>query len=182
MAAASTGARAPSSATIATSAAEASPHLLHLPSADAKVTNTRALRKPIPCVSVCISTDVHRSKLPLHAFRTSCPSLVISLETSTWTSLLTSRRHNFCQGLQPPSYPEASCVRSWVTRWDYGLNDNVQTFPWPSAGGPSSGSRFDAAPNIDHSQPFVKKDLSEWMQWLREYVGFDGWRYQPASL
>ncbi|EIE21645.1 glycoside hydrolase [Coccomyxa subellipsoidea C-169] len=39
-----------------------------------------------------------------------------------------------------------------------------------------SGSRFDAAPNIDHSQPFVKRDLSEWMQWLREYVGFDGWR------
>ncbi|KAK9908484.1 hypothetical protein WJX75_008568 [Coccomyxa subellipsoidea] len=43
-------------------------------------------------------------------------------------------------------------------------------------GGPSSGSRFDAAPNIDHSQPFVKRDLSEWMQWLREHVGFDGWR------
>ncbi|KAL4435447.1 hypothetical protein ABPG77_006209 [Micractinium sp. CCAP 211/92] len=40
----------------------------------------------------------------------------------------------------------------------------------------SSGEFFDAAPNIDHSQPFVKRDLSEWLVWLREHVGFDGWR------
>ena len=48
-----------------------------------------------------------------------------------------------------------------------------------SAGGPSSGDRFDAAPNIDHSQPFVKRDVAEWMQWLRAQVGFDGWRCVP---
>lgn len=43
-------------------------------------------------------------------------------------------------------------------------------------GGPSSGELFPAAPNVDHSQNFVKSDITEWMQWLREYVGYDGWR------
>lgn len=43
-------------------------------------------------------------------------------------------------------------------------------------GNKSSGDSFDAAPNIDHSQEFVKRDLCEWMQWLRNHVGFDGWR------
>jgi hypothetical protein len=40
----------------------------------------------------------------------------------------------------------------------------------------SSGESFGAAPNIDHSQDFVKRDLSKWLCWLREHVGFDGWR------
>ncbi|PSC70086.1 alpha amylase domain [Micractinium conductrix] len=40
----------------------------------------------------------------------------------------------------------------------------------------SSGEFFGAAPNIDHSQDFVKRDLSEWLVWLRQHVGFDGWR------
>ena len=40
--------------------------------------------------------------------------------------------------------------------------------------GASTG--FGAAPNIDHAQPFVKRDLCEWMSWLRSHVGFDGWR------
>lgn len=63
----------------------------------------------------------------------------------------------------------------------WGLPNNVGWKSLADAGGPSSGSRFDAAPNIDHAQPFVKKDLSEWMQWLRESVGFDGWRYAVTA-
>ena len=43
-------------------------------------------------------------------------------------------------------------------------------------GSPSSGELFPAAPNVDHSQSFVKEDIKEWMQWLREYIGYDGWR------
>lgn len=43
-------------------------------------------------------------------------------------------------------------------------------------GNRSSGDHFAAAPNIDHSQGFVKRDLSEWLVWLRQHVGFDGWR------
>lgn len=43
-------------------------------------------------------------------------------------------------------------------------------------GNRSSGDSFGAAPNIDHSQDFVKRDLSEWLVWLRTQIGFDGWR------
>ena len=36
---------------------------------------------------------------------------------------------------------------------------------------------FHGAPNIDHSQHFVRKDLLEWMQWMRDDIGFDGFRF-----
>ncbi|XWS34048.1 hypothetical protein CRYUN_Cryun21dG0005700 [Craigia yunnanensis] len=43
-------------------------------------------------------------------------------------------------------------------------------------GNKSSGDNFHAAPNIDHSQDFVRKDLKEWLFWLRDDIGYDGWR------
>ncbi|GAB4839955.1 Alpha-amylase A type-3 [Ancistrocladus abbreviatus] len=43
-------------------------------------------------------------------------------------------------------------------------------------GSKSSGDNFHAAPNIDHSQDFVRKDIKEWLCWLREDIGYDGWR------
>ncbi|KAH7673439.1 Alpha-amylase protein [Dioscorea alata] len=43
-------------------------------------------------------------------------------------------------------------------------------------GNPSTGDIFHAAPNIDHSQDFVRRDIKEWLNWLRNDIGFDGWR------
>lgn len=43
-------------------------------------------------------------------------------------------------------------------------------------GNKSSGDNFHAAPNIDHSQDFVRKDIKEWLCWLRKEIGYDGWR------
>ncbi|XP_050372340.1 alpha-amylase 3, chloroplastic isoform X2 [Argentina anserina] len=43
-------------------------------------------------------------------------------------------------------------------------------------GNKSSGDSFHAAPNIDHSQDFVRKDIKEWLCWLRQEIGYDGWR------
>ncbi|XP_021299560.1 alpha-amylase 3, chloroplastic isoform X1 [Herrania umbratica] len=47
-------------------------------------------------------------------------------------------------------------------------------------GNKSSGDNFHAAPNIDHSQEFVRKDLKDWLCWLREEIGYDGWRLDFA--
>ena len=38
------------------------------------------------------------------------------------------------------------------------------------------GDIFHAAPNVDHSQDFVRRDIKEWLKWLRNDIGFDGWR------
>eukprot|EP00250_Pteridium_aquilinum_P027772 c3573_g1_i1 orf=286-3306(+) len=43
-------------------------------------------------------------------------------------------------------------------------------------GNPSNGDFFHPAPNIDHSQDFVRRDIIEWMKWLRTDIGYDGWR------
>lgn len=42
----------------------------------------------------------------------------------------------------------------------------------------ATGDEFAAAPNIDHMQDYVRKDLVDWLQWLRSDIGFDGWRYK----
>ncbi|KAG6405866.1 hypothetical protein SASPL_133460 [Salvia splendens] len=47
-------------------------------------------------------------------------------------------------------------------------------------GNPSSGDIFHAAPNVDHSQDFVRRDIKEWLNWLRNDIGFDGWRLDFA--
>ncbi|KAF7829434.1 alpha-amylase 3, chloroplastic [Senna tora] len=43
-------------------------------------------------------------------------------------------------------------------------------------GNKSSGDNFHAAPNIDHSQEFVRNDLKQWLCWMRKEIGYDGWR------
>eukprot|EP00899_Mesostigma_viride_P025601 jgi/Mesvir1/6225/Mv00904-RA.2 len=60
---------------------------------------------------------------------------------------------------------------------NWGPNAIVRDDPnFRGQGNHSSGDFFTAAPNIDHSQPFVQKDICEWLRYLRDDIGYDGWR------
>lgn len=36
---------------------------------------------------------------------------------------------------------------------------------------------FHAAPNVDHRQAFVREGLCQWLNWLKQEVGYVGWRF-----
>lgn len=54
------------------------------------------------------------------------------------------------------------------------ITNNNQAFG--GAGAWKETEDYTAAPNIDHSQDFVRKDIITWLQHLRK-IGYDGWRF-----
>ncbi|KAM7252891.1 hypothetical protein ACFE04_025509 [Oxalis oulophora] len=48
-------------------------------------------------------------------------------------------------------------------------------------GNKSSGDNFQGVPNIDHTQPFVRNDITAWLRWLRDDVGFQDFRFDFAK-
>lgn len=48
-------------------------------------------------------------------------------------------------------------------------------------GNKSTGENFDGVPNIDHTQSFVRKDITKWLIWLRKDVGFQDFRFDFAK-
>ncbi|KAA8495621.1 Alpha-amylase 3, chloroplastic [Porphyridium purpureum] len=65
----------------------------------------------------------------------------------------------------------------------YDWNDDAIINNDPSfhgRGHPGTGVPLAIAPNIDHQQEFVKRDITEWLNYLRHTIGFEAYRIDYA--
>ena len=44
-------------------------------------------------------------------------------------------------------------------------------------GNPKTGEDYGPAPNIDHRNESIRNDIKEWLNYLRDEIGFRGWRF-----
>lgn len=44
-------------------------------------------------------------------------------------------------------------------------------------GNGGTGEDYGPAPNIDHTQDWVRNDIKEWLHWMKNDIGFGGWRF-----
>ncbi|UCE14594.1 MAG: DUF1939 domain-containing protein, partial [Candidatus Heimdallarchaeota archaeon] len=52
---------------------------------------------------------------------------------------------------------------------------------WPNAYGTGDTKKYGTFPDISHKHPYVQSELISWGLWLRDEIGFDGWRFDTAD-
>jgi alpha-amylase len=63
---------------------------------------------------------------------------------------------------------------NWAVVRNPGENDG-------GAGNWDTGETYGPAPDVDHTNPTVRSDLKAWMNWLKNTIGFAGWRYDMVK-
>ena len=71
-------------------------------------------------------------------------------------------------------------IASGKMAWGYQQKDPPEIVSGSGGGGRDDGqSGF--APNLAHTEPQLRAQLKEWLAWLQNEVGFDGWRYDMVK-
>ena len=62
-------------------------------------------------------------------------------------------------------------------RIDWGPEAIVGDDPnFEGEGHEDQGDTYEASPNLDHKNKNIRAGLVDWMRWLRDYIGFEGYR------
>ncbi len=66
--------------------------------------------------------------------------------------------------------------------WGYkGKDDDPEEISYLSGGSTEDDGEGGFSANIAHRSVKARKDIKDWMLWLKETIGFDGWRYDLAK-
>mgnify|MGYP000933623580 CR=1 FL=1 len=75
-------------------------------------------------------------------------------------------------------------TKDWADFTDpaWGADSVCKNDEWPGAKGNwDTGDGYGAARDVDHTQVYVQNSIKDWMNWLKNTIGYDGWRYDYSK-
>ncbi|MBP7152554.1 MAG: chitobiase/beta-hexosaminidase C-terminal domain-containing protein [Paludibacteraceae bacterium] len=79
-----------------------------------------------------------------------------------------------------PSETYNGVTYTWGS-WAICNNDECVAKGYPATGGPDEGENFDGARDLDHRNVTVQNTIKAYMQFLKNDIGYAGWRYDMTK-